>query len=42
MTDNLLAVRDLSVQFTLPDDRMTAVDRVSFSGSGKSQILFAW
>jgi len=30
MTDNLLAVRDLSVQFVLPDGRMTAVDGVSF------------
>ena len=31
MTDNLLSVRDLSVQFRLPGGAMTAVDRVSFT-----------
>ena len=30
MTDSLLSVRDLSVNFRLPAGEMTAVDRVSF------------
>ena len=30
MNDSLLSVRDLSVEFRLPEGRMTAVDRVSF------------